>query len=208
MRSASGMAAVEEQTHSAAAPDVKDPDGALVARIGAGDRAAAAELVNKHAPRMIRLAYRMLNDSHAAEDVAQEVFLRVWKAAPDWVPGEAKFQTWMHRVAINLCYDRLRKKRETLTETLPERPDEADGPADALQKSQTGAIVQEAVAKLPERQRVAITLCHYQELSNIEAAEIMGVSVEALESLLARGRRGLRAALEGLKPDLLGDGHG
>src|SRR5215510_8231685 len=91
---------------------MRDPDEELVGRVGAGDKRAASELVRRHLPRMVGLARRMLNDAAEAEDVAQEVFLRVWREASRWQPGAAKFETWMHRVALNLCYDRLRRRRE------------------------------------------------------------------------------------------------
>ena len=88
---------------------MRDPDEDLVRRVGGGDRRAAAEIVRRHLPRMVGLARRMLNDPAEAEDVAQEVFVRVWKHAAAWKPGAARFETWMHRVAINLCLDRLRR---------------------------------------------------------------------------------------------------
>lgn len=183
-----------------------DPDADLVRSVGAGDARAAEALVHRHLPRMVGLARRMLGDASEAEDVAQDVFLRVWREAPRWRPGAAKFETWMHRVALNLCYDRLRRRRET--------PDAdaglnvADGglmPADQWLARQRAAKVDAALAQLPERQRAAIVLVHYQELTNIAAAEMLEVSVEALESLLARGRRALKAALADVVDDLIGD---
>src|SRR5512147_367541 len=89
-----------------------DPDADLVRSAGAGDAQAASALVRRHLPKMVGLARRMLGDAAEAEDVAQDVFLRVWREAPRWRPGAAKFETWMHRVALNLCYDRLRRRRE------------------------------------------------------------------------------------------------
>jgi RNA polymerase sigma factor (sigma-70 family) len=107
----------------------------------------------------------------------------------------AKFDTWLHRVALNLCYDRLRRRREVATSNLPEQADEGPAPDRGLQAQDVSVRVAAAMRALPDRQREAVSLCHYQELSNIEAAALMGVSVEALESLLARGRRALRSAL-------------
>ena len=168
-----------------------DPDEALLAQVARGDRHAVRVLLDRKLPRLIGLAYRMLGD-------AQEAFIRAWRQAPKWRPGEAKFDTWLHRVAMNLCYDRLRRLRETPYADPPERPNEGPAPDRGLEAADTGARVSRALQALPERQREAIVLCHYQELGNIEAAAVMGVSVEALESLLGRGRRALRAALADL----------
>lgn len=184
---------------------ILDPDAELVRLAGAGDSRAAEALVRKHLPRMVGLARRMLGDAMEAEDVAQEVFLRVWKAAPDWRPGAAKFETWMHRVALNLCYDRLRRRRE---KTDPDAGMAVADPAplapDQILARQRAQQVQSAIAKLPERQRAAIALCHFQDLTNIEAAAALEISVEALESLLARGRRALKEALKDMAHDLMG----
>ena len=142
----------------------------------------------------------MLGDPVEAEDVAQEAMLRAWKQAPRWTPGKAKFDTWLHRVALNLCYDRLRRRREVPSEISPDRPDEGPAPDRGIMTAQLGAQVDRALAALPQRQREAIVLCHYQELTNIEAAGLMSVSIEALESLLSRGRRTLRQTLAHLAP--------
>lgn len=183
-----------------------DPDGALVRSIGAGEPRAAEALVRRHLPRMVGLARRMLGDASEAEDVAQEVFLRVWREAPKWRPGAAKFETWMHRVALNLCYDRLRRRRERADPDAGVNvADSAPLPSEQWLARQRAAKVDAALAALPERQRAAIVLVHYQELTNIAAAEMLEVSVEALESLLARGRRTLRAALADVVDDLIGD---
>lgn len=186
-----------------------DPDAELVRNIGAGDGRAADALVRRHLPRMVGLARRMLGDASEAEDVAQDVFLRVWREAPRWKPGQAKFETWMHRVALNLCYDRLRRRRETADPGAGVNvADSAPMPSDQWLALQRAARVEAALAQLPERQRAAIVLVHYQELTNIAAAEMLEVSVEALESLLARGRRALKAALADVVDDLIGDADG
>lgn len=177
-----------------------DPDEDLVRRVGQGDPAAAQILVARKLPRILALAQRMLGDPVEAEDVAQEAMLKAWRQAPKWTPGRARFDTWLHRVALNLCYDRLRRRREILTETPPDRPDEAPAPDRGLLASETGARVDAALRRLPNRQREAIVLCHYQDMSNIEAASLMAISVEALESLLSRGRRALRLSLADLSP--------
>jgi RNA polymerase sigma factor (sigma-70 family) len=175
-----------------------DPDEALLVRVADGDPAAVRALVGRKLPRLLGLAQRMLGDAAEAEDVAQEAFLRVWRQAPKWRPGQARFDTWLHRVALNLCYDRLRRRREIATDDPPEVVDEGPAPDRGLEATDTGRRVGEALARLPDRQREAVVLCHYQELGNIEAAAVMGVTVEALESLLSRGRRALRASLADL----------
>ena len=177
-----------------------DPDEDLVRRVGEGDPAAIQAMVARKLPRMLTLAQRMLGDAAEAEDVAQEAMLRAWRQAPRWTPGQARFDTWLHRVGLNLCYDRLRRRREIATDVLPDRIDDGPAPDRGLLAAETGAQVQAALARLPERQREAIVLCHYQELGNIEAAALMEISVEALESLLSRGRRALRAALADIAP--------
>ena len=172
-----------------------DPDEDLVRRAGAGEAAAVQALVARKLGRVLSLAERMLGDAAEAEDVAQETFIRVWRHAARWRSGTARFDTWLHRVTLNLCYDRLRRRREQPTADPPELPDPGPAPDRGLMAADVGRRVQAALAALPERQREAIVLCHYQELGNIEAAGLMAVSVEALESLLSRGRRALRGAL-------------
>ena len=165
-----------------------------ITRAAGGDRAAQAALVNRNMPIVFRVAYRMLQDRAEAEDVTQETFLRAWKALPDWQP-KAKFSTWACTVALNLCRDRLRKKKPVLMDELPERVDTALKPEEALQSQQALQGIEDKIAALPERQREALSLCALEGMTNIEAAEAMDVSVRALESLLARARRSLRASL-------------
>ncbi len=165
-----------------------------ITRAASGDRAAQAALVNRNMPIVFRVAFRMLQDRAEAEDVTQETFLRAWKALPDWQP-KAKFSTWACTVALNLCRDRLRKKKPILMDELPERVDTALRPEQALASQQAQASIAAKIEALPERQREALTLCALEGMTNIEAAAAMEVSVRALESLLARARRALRAAM-------------
>lgn len=188
-----------------------DPDTALLVRIGRGDAAAVRLLVAAKLPRILGLATRMLHDRAAAEDVAQDAFVRVWRTAATWQPGAARFDTWLHTVVLNLCRDRLRRRRKLGRETgremgretgrevtdgaVPDMPDPAPDAESSLIEAERDRTVAMAIAGLPVRQRDAILLVHYQDLSGAEAAAVLDVSIEALESLLARGRRTLRARL-------------
>ena len=171
-------------------------EGVLVARVAAGDEAAYRALVSTHLAPLNRYARRMLGDRDEADDVTQEVFVRLWTDAHRYRPEAARLTTWLHRIAHNLCVDWQRRHgRVSLAgDALPEG--EAPGPDSRLDGADRVRRVRDAVGALPERQRSALVLCHYQGLGNREAAEIVGVSVEALESLLARARRTLRRALE------------
>jgi len=184
---------------------VTDPDADLVLLVGQGDRSACEMLVGRHLNRVTAVAYRVLGNSADAEDVAQEVFLKVWQHAVGWRPGQALFSTWLHTVTINLCRDRLRKRRESSLDDAGDVADERHDAEKTLQSSRVSHVVDKALANLPERQRMALTLCHYQGLTNIEAAEIMEVSVEAVESLLSRARRSLRVQLQDQIADLRGE---
>jgi RNA polymerase sigma-70 factor, ECF subfamily len=178
-----------------------DPDGDLVARIAEGDQAAVRELVNRHAAALMAVARRLLASQHEAEEIVQDVFLRVWTNASKWQPGRASFATWMHRVAMNLCYDRLRRRREVTVETMPDPADPAAPPDSGLDEAALARRIDDELQALPERQRAALVFCHYQGMSQGQAAEILGVSVEALESLLSRGRRRLKERLADIAKD-------
>ena len=160
------------------------------AKTARGDAAAFRALTDLHLGKIMSFAYRILHDRSEAEDVAQETFLRLWKEAARYEP-RARVSTWLHRIAHNLCIDRMRRTRERPTEDADEErtSQEPGGLLDPAKSSRPQS--NSALAALPERQRTAITLVHYQGLSNIEAAEVLEVKVDALESLLARGRRTL-----------------
>ncbi len=184
--------------------DDEDSDEALVARAGRGDRAAASVLVARHSQKVLALCGRILFDRASAEDAAQETFLKLWENAARWKPQGARLETWLYRVATNACLDRLRRrKREAPDEEGVDYVDGSPTAIEHLEEDQRRRVIEDALASLPERQRIAMTLCHYQELSNIEAAATMEISVEAVESLLARARRSLKAALIGQRDELM-----
>ena len=176
-------------------PDLSpaDADAALLARYAAGDAAAARRLADRHLPRVLSFARRMLGDAAEAEDVAQEAMLRLWRIAPRWRAGEARISTWLYRVTANLCTDRLRRRRPGAE--MPDLADPAPGALAALMAADRAGALQAALARLPERQRQAVVLRHLEGLGNAEIAEIMDSGIEAVESLIARGRRALAAAL-------------
>ncbi len=182
-------------------------DATLLAAYAEGDQSAARQLVARHAPRVFGLARRMLGETAEAEDIAQEAMLRLWRIAPDWETGRAEVATWLYRVASNLCIDRLRRRRELGSNAVPEIADDSPGALWRLEERDRAEALQSAMAALPDRQRLALVLRHFDERGNPEIAEILGVSVEAVESLLARGRRSLSAQLAPQREELgYGDG--
>jgi RNA polymerase sigma factor (sigma-70 family) len=177
-------------------------DEALLAAYGRGEARAARLLTDRLLPGLWRIARRLLGDEAEAEDVAQEAMLRLWRIAPAWRAGEARVSTWLYRVAVNLCTDRLRRRRGVGLDTIPEPEDGAAGAAAGLMEADRMAALDAALMALPERQRQAVVLRHLEGLANPEIAEIMGLGVEAVESLTARGKRNLAAALAGRREDL------
>ena len=173
-------------------------------QIAAGDREAYRRALERHLGRIIAMAARILGERSGADDVAQETFLRLWTHAARWQP-HARLGTWLYQVALNLCRDRLGRAREVALDDVAELTDPQPSPSDAVQTQDVGRRVNAELARLPAPQRIALTLCHYQGLRNTEAAEVMDVSVEALESLLARGRRTMRDRLRAVLPELLGE---
>ena len=172
-----------------------DTDDDLVAAMARGEAAALGLLLDRHGGPIAALARRMLGPGGDADEIVQETFLRLWSGAAIWRPGRAKLSTWLHRVAANLAIDRLRRTRNIGLDEVPEPIDGAPPPDAGLASRDAMGLIERAMQGLAPRQRLAISLCHYQELSNIEAADIMGISVDALESLLARGRQGLKRTL-------------
>jgi len=179
--------------------DAHTDEAALLARFARGDASAARSLTLRLVPRAHAQAMRLLGDRAAAEDVAQEAMLRLWRVAPDWREGEAKVTTWLYRVVANLCTDRLRKRPRS-----PAALDDVADPADPapsveanLQTQARQNALRQALAALPERQRLAVMMRHFDGASNPEIADKLGISTEAVESLTARGKRALAKALKG-----------
>jgi len=177
-------------------------DASLMGRVANGDPAASRSVVDTHLPTIVSFAWRMVGDRATAEDVAQDVFLKLWRQAPRWKP-KAQISTWLRRVAYNRCIDLHRRNRPTDDVTTLPLEDPAPGPARNLLADEVSVIVRTALDGLPERQRAAIAMVHFDGMTNIEAARVLEVSVEAVESLLSRGRRTLRSQLRDLRPDLL-----
>jgi len=176
-----------------ATPD--QSDDALIARFADGDQAAARLLASRLTPGVLALAWRMLHDQAEAEDVAQDAMMRLWKIAPNWEAGRAKPSTWLYRVTSNLCTDRLRKRRTKGLDEIDEPKDDRPSVEEALIADDRAAALNSAMAQLPERQRTALHLRHFDGCSNGEIADIMDTSVEAIESLTGRAKRALAAIL-------------
>lgn len=179
-----------------------DDDHLLMERVAEGDRAAFRTLTARHAASVTAHARRMLRGSSEAEDVVQEAFLRLWKNAPSY-RADARLSTFLHRIVHNLCVDHLRARRPSDADALEELVSE-DRPSRELTLRTRAQQVQAEVGALPERQRAALSLVHFEGISNLEAAGILDVSVEALESLLSRARRTLRERLSRLNEEHVG----
>ena len=195
-------------------------DEELMAAVVLGDPHAYQALVRKNLPAISRYALRLVGSRSESEDIAQETFLRLWTTARKWDPAKAKLTTWLHRITHNLCIDFLRKQKRVSLEpdfdsevsseearngqfsnALRESAEaQGDSPNREAREAELRAL-DRALNTLPEAQRSALLLCHYQGFSNKEAADIMGSSVQALESLIARAKRGLRTQLKDFRHD-------
>jgi RNA polymerase sigma-70 factor (ECF subfamily) len=174
-----------------------DEEAILVKRVAAGDRGAFRSLVERHQRPLTAYARRMLSDTAAADDIVQETFLRLWTRAATYDRASARLSTWLHNIAHNLCVDSFRRdSRISYVGNDDEREATSAGPSDTREAAEQSDRVREALNRLPERQRSALLLCYYQGLSNRDVASILELSVDALESLLARARRKLKTELE------------
>jgi RNA polymerase sigma-70 factor (ECF subfamily) len=184
-------------------PSVGEPsvgelsDEELMARIAGADARAFEVLVARHADRTFGLASRITRNAADADEVVQEAMLRVWSNAPRWRP-QAAFRTWLYRVVINLCLDRRRHAPFAALDAAGDPPDDAPDAAARVEVGETARLVAAGLDALPERQRVALVLTYYEELSNADAAAVMATSVSGIEALLVRAKRALRQSLRPL----------
>ena len=188
-----------------------DPDAALMLRVKQGDMAAFTTLVEKYKQPVMNLAARTLRDPTEAEDLAQNVFVQVFKSAARY-QSTAKFSTWLFTIARNLCLNEIRRRSRHPAESLDApHPDHEDqprhqfedlknfSPPDCLLQGELVRKIEAAIADLPENQRTALLLCRQDELSYEEIAEVLDCSLSATKSLIHRGRETLK---EKLKPYL------
>jgi RNA polymerase sigma-70 factor (ECF subfamily) len=177
------MEALEEET-----------DESLMVRIQSGDHRAFSVLVHRYTHMFFAAAYRMTADREETEDIVQEAFLKIWKNPQSWNADKGvKFTTWFYKVVVNLSIDKIRRKgRFSAAEFLDQWPDQRSGQQGEMEKKQRQANLEEAIDRLPVKQKTALNLCFYEDLSNREAAEIMGIGIKALESLLMRAKAGIK----------------
>jgi len=173
-------------------------DHDLMAAIASGDEAAFARLVGEQSPPLLRFARTLLTAGTAeAEEVVQETFLRLWQQAATWQPN-GRVTTWLYQVAYRLCIDTLRRRRRSVSVDIADTEDiadEAPRPDQRLLRIDDIRALRAAIEQLPERQRTALVLFHFQEMSQADAAAVMSIGESAFESLLARARRRLRLHL-------------
>lgn len=170
-------------------------DQQLLKLIGQGSHAAMTEFITRYYQRIMDFALRHLGRKADAEDIAQEAFIRVWSKARHWQDRQLPPHSWLYRITYNLCIDELRKRKPQTD--VDEQFDLSgdDSPESNVYQQQKDRMLAAAFRTLSDAQRTAIVLCNYQAFSNKDAAGVMNISVEALESLLARGRAKLRKQL-------------
>jgi RNA polymerase sigma-70 factor (ECF subfamily) len=167
----------------------------LLKHIGQGSKAAMTEFISRYYQRIADFALRHVGRMADAEDIAQEAFIRVWRKASDWQDRQLPPHSWLYRITYNLCIDELRKRKPESDVDDHYDLSSEDSPESNIYQQQKDKLLAAAFTTLSEAQRTAIALCNYQGLSNKEAAGVMDITVEALESLLARGRAKLRKQL-------------
>ena len=180
----------------------KQDDNVLLVAFAKGDRSAAQQLTERLMPKIYSHAYYRLGNIADAEDVTQEAFLRLWKIAPNWKYDKAQVSTWLYHVVYNLCKDRYRRATLENLSSAQEVTDGTQSPTAKIDAQYRQKALYDAMSILPENQRLAIQLRHIDELSNPEIAEIMELSIEAVESLTARGKRKLIEILQTQKSKL------
>lgn len=154
---------------------------------------AFSVLVNRHSERFYALSYRTLFNQSDAEDIVQDSFLKIWRQPELWKPHKkARFTTWFYRIIVNACLDHNKKKSSQELSLELERSDIEDPNCEINQRSRLSEI-EEGLLSLPERQRLALNLCFYEGLSNQQAADIMGIRIKALQSLIMRGKAALKS---------------
>ncbi len=175
-------------------------DVVLMQRIVNKDKSAFDELLDIHMENVFRFCYGLIKNKEMAEDITQEVFLKLWRNPSSWKPI-GRIKSWLLRVAHNVSIDELRKikKHTDIDSVAYNLEDYQNLPDDMVQKLFVEEIVRDAVLKLPDRQRTAVMLSYYSDCSNKEASNTMKVSVDAFESLLSRGRKKLKDTLAGVK---------
>lgn len=172
----------------------EESDEALMLKIARGDERAFRLLAPRYASRAAGLARRISGSAADAEEIVQEAFLRVWIHAPRWRPTAA-FRTWFYRIVFNLALNRKRRAPFSPLAAAGDPPDPALGAAERMETAERSVMVDSAIASLPPRQRAAIVLTYNDELSNADAAIVLGTSVSAFETLLVRAKRSLRERL-------------
>ena len=178
--------------------NIEITDRELMQAVCVGSRSAYQSLVKRHLKSISHYAYRLLGNQKDTQDITQEVFLRLWINAQKWNTEKSKLTTWLHRIAHNLCIDYLRKHTRMQTQDSfdDEAADSSSNNEESTEETNDKTkLLREALSALPENQRSALSLCHYQGFSNKEAAAIMNISVKALESAIARAKRSLRVKL-------------
>jgi RNA polymerase sigma-70 factor (ECF subfamily) len=195
------MPANEPSTAGGSENDAEDVR--LMRLVGQGDTAAFEELIERHQSLVLGTVARMLGSNSEVEDIAQQVFIRVWKNAGRYV-ARAKFTTWLLKITRNLVFNELRRSKrhaqvaipfEPGTEEMPLRDDAAKAPDVSLLEAELQKAIEGAIRQLPESQRMALVLRRYQEMSYEQIAEILDLSVPAVKSVLFRARTELRERL-------------